>query len=648
MADSILERVNYPQDLKSLSIEELNQLAQELRDYVVSVVSRVGGHLAPSLGAVELTLALHYVFDTPRDKIVWDVGHQAYIHKIITGRKSLFPTLRQYQGISGFVKITESEYDTFGVGHASTAISAALGMACARDHKGENYSVVAVVGDGALTGGLAYEGLNNAGMLKKDLIVVLNDNRMSISPNVGAIAQYLTSIITAPSYHKLKDDIWQLTHRFDGLGARIRGSVRRLEEALKSVLVPGIVFERLGFRYIGPIDGHNVEMLIRVLSQIKDRPGPILLHVLTKKGKGYEPAERNATVFHGLGAFNKETGEPKKKSAPPSYTSVFGKTLVELARRDSRIVGITAAMADGTGLVHLKEAFPERFYDVGIAEGHAVTFAAGMALHGMRPVVAIYSTFLQRAYDQLIHDVALQKIPVVFALDRAGIVGADGPTHHGAFDLSYLRLIPNFVVMAPKDEAELQDMLYTALQYTEGPVALRYPRGAGVGVPLRKEFRTIPIGQSETLRPGTDVALLAVGYMVHIAEQAAELLETQGISARVENMRFIKPLDTEKISKLADEFPLLVTLEENTIRGGFGSAVLEFLHERGGKFPEGLTLGLPDDFVEQGDKNTLLRILNLHPEGVARRILREMQSPAKSREGLSLAEGSPSLKKKIS
>ncbi len=625
MSTSILERVNYPQDLKNLSIDELNQLAEELRQYVISVVSSVGGHLAPSLGAVELTLALHYVFDTPRDKIVWDVGHQAYIHKIITGRKSIFPTLRQYKGISGFTRITESEYDAFGVGHASTAISAALGMACARDHKKEDYSVVAVVGDGALTGGLAYEGLNNAGMLKKNLIVVLNDNRMSISPNVGAIAQYLTSIITAPPYNKLKDDIWELTHKLDGLGAKIRGSVRRLEEALKSVLVPGIVFERLGFRYIGPIDGHNLSILIRVLGQIKDRPGPILVHVLTKKGKGYQPAEDNATVFHGLGAFDPDTGRPKKKSEPPSYTDVFGRTLVQLARKDERIVGITAAMADGTGLNYLQKELPDRFYDVGIAEEHAVTFASGLALHGMKPVVAIYSTFLQRSFDQLVHDVGIQKIPVVFALDRAGLVGADGPTHHGSFDLSYLRIIPNFVVMAPKDEAELQDMLYTAVQYKDGPVAIRYPRGSGLGVPLKTTFREIPIGQSETIRAGKDVALLAIGYMVHRAEEAAALLEEQGVSVQVENMRFVKPLDARKLRRLAAEFPLLITLEENTVRGGFGTAVLEFLNENHLHRTKVVTLGLPDEFVEHGDKNILLENLGLHPEGIAKTVLTHLR-----------------------
>jgi 1-deoxy-D-xylulose-5-phosphate synthase len=624
MSASILERVEYPADLKNLSVEELQQLAQELREYVVSVVSKVGGHLAPSLGVVELTLALHYVFDTPRDKIVWDVGHQAYIHKILTGRKQQFPTIRQYGGLSGFPRITESEYDTFGVGHASTAISAALGMACARDHKGENFAVIAVVGDGALTGGLAYEGLNNAGMLKKDLIVVLNDNRMSISPNVGAIAHYLTEIITAPSYNRLKDDIWQLTHKLDGLGEKIRVSVRRIEEALKSVLVPGIVFERLGFRYFGPIDGHDLPHLIKIFSQIKNRRGPILVHVLTKKGKGYPPAENNASVFHGLGAFDPTTGKPKAKSAPPSYTEVFGRTLVEIARKDRRIVGITAAMADGTGLSYLKAELPDRFYDVGIAEEHAVTFAAGLAVQGMRPVVAIYSTFLQRAFDQLIHDVGIQQLPVVFAIDRGGLVGADGPTHHGAFDLSYLRMIPNFVVMAPKDEAELQDMLWTAVRYEKGPVAFRYPRGSGLGVPLKQHFEEIPIGRGQVLRRGNDLVLLAIGYMVHIAEKVANRLAAAGYSATVVNARFVKPLDGALLQELGS-VPFWVTLEDNTVKGGFGSAVAEFLHENNLENVRLVSFGLPDKFVEHGDKNRLFRELGLDEENLFRRIVASLE-----------------------
>ena len=621
MSESILDKIKFPHDLKPLNSDQLVQLAEELRQYLVDVLSNIGGHLAPSLGVVELTVALHYVLDAPRDKIIWDVGHQAYIHKILTGRKKLFPTIRQFQGISGFPKVDESKYDSFGVGHSSTSISAALGMACARDHKNENFRIVAVVGDGALTGGIAFEGLNNAGTLEKNLIVILNDNRMSISPNVGALAKYLTSIITAPSYNKLKDDIWELTGKLDRLGRKIRSSVGRIQEVLKSVLVPGIYFEKLGFRYFGPVDGHDLPGLIRVLDQIKDRRGPILVHVLTKKGKGYLPAENNASVFHGLGAFDPKTGEPKKKSAPPSYTSVFGKTLLDLAKKDRRIVGITAAMADGTGLNYLQDELPDQFYDVGIAEQHAVTFACGMALEGIKPVVAIYSTFLQRAFDQLLHDVGIQNLPIVFILDRAGLVGTDGPTHHGTFDFSYLRMIPNFVVMAPRDEAELRDMIWTAIQYKKGPITIRYPRGSGLGVPIDAEYKKIPIGKSETLRSGKDLVLLGIGRTVHLLEQVAKLLEEENIFAQLEDMRFVKPLDEDKLRELAQKFPLMVTFEDNTIRGGFGGAVREFLGEQQIKPVTIITFGLPDEFVEHGEVNQLLDKLGLDPGSIAKRIL---------------------------
>ncbi len=644
VSETILAQVNYPQDLKSLELDQLEQLIGELRNYLIDVVAKVGGHLAPSLGVVELTVALHYVFDTPTDKIVWDVGHQAYIHKILTGRKQLFPTLRQYKGISGFPKISESEYDAFGVGHSSTSISAALGMACARDHHHENYSVIAVLGDGALTGGLAYEGLNNAGMLKKNLIVVLNDNKMSISPNVGAIAQYLTSMITAPTYNKLRNDIWELTGRMDRLGQKIRVNVIRLEKVLKSVLVPGILFEKMGFRYFGPVDGHNLPLLIKMFKQIKTIKGPVLVHVLTKKGKGYLPAENNASVFHGLGAFDPETGTPFKKSAPPTYTSVFGKTLVQIAKQDERIVGITAAMADGTGLNYLQAELPKRFYDVGIAEQHAVTFACGLALGGMKPVVAIYSTFLQRAFDQLVHDVGIQKIPLVFAIDRAGLVGSDGATHHGVFDLSYVRIIPNFVIMAPKDEAELQDMLWTALHYEIGPILLRFPRGSGVGVPLKTEFRLIPVGQSETIRRGKGIALLGIGSTVHLAQKVADLLDKEQITAQVENMRFVKPLDDQKLLQLAENFHTLITIEDNTVCGGFGSAIREFYGERQIQSVKIVSLGLPDQFIEQGEVNELLRELDLSPTAIAAMIQRnlwETSNGVKPELAFSAAAASP-------
>ncbi|HEX9934621.1 MAG TPA: 1-deoxy-D-xylulose-5-phosphate synthase, partial [bacterium] len=477
----LLDRIQSPADLKKLGNVELEILARELREFLIQTVSSTGGHLAPSLGAVELTLALHIVFDSPKDKIVWDVGHQAYTHKILTGRKKRFNTLRQYKGLSGFPKISESEHDAFGVGHASTAISAALGFATARDLLKEDHKVIAVVGDGALTGGLAFEGLNNAGDSKRDLIVVLNDNRMSISPNVGALSGHLTKIITAPLYNRIKDLLWAWTGKLAKGSVQIRSLIRHIEEGLKAMMVPGLLFECLGFRYFGPLDGHNLPQLIHVFQEIKRLHGPVMIHLITKKGKGYKFAEEDAIKFHGLASFCAETGDVTGKKRP-TYTEIFGKTLVELAEKDGRIVGITAAMADGTGMIHFARRFPERFFDVGIAEGHAVTFAAALAHRGLRPVVAIYSTFLQRAFDQIIHDVALQNLPVIFAVDRAGLVGEDGPTHHGSFDLSYLRLIPNLVILSPKDENEMRNMLYTALRYGKGPVAVRYPRSETSGL----------------------------------------------------------------------------------------------------------------------------------------------------------------------
>ena len=628
MKYQILESVDFPQDLKKLSVPELALLAGEIRDFLVTTVSQVGGHLAPSLGVVELTLALHYIFDAPRDKIIWDVGHQAYVHKILTGRRRRFSTLRQYGGISGFPRISESEYDVYGTGHASTAISAALGMVCARDHQQENYSVVAVVGDGAMTGGIAFEGLNNAGALGKNLIVILNDNRMAISPNVGALSRYLTAIITAPAYNKIKADIWELTGKMARVGKRIRQSARRIEEAFKAVLVPGLLFERFGFRYIGPVDGHNLSQLIKVLREVRRMSGPILVHVITIKGKGYKFAEQDARRFHGLGAFDPDTGLVVEKKSVSSYTEVFGKTLVDLASRDEKIVGITAAMPDGTGLKFFAEAYPKRFYDVGIAEQHAVTFAAGLVLGGCKPVVAIYSTFLQRAYDQLVHDVGIQNLPIVFVLDRGGLVGEDGPTHHGVFDLSYLRTIPNFVIMSPKDEAELQDMLFTAMYYVHSPVAIRYPRGAGLGVPLQQKYHRLQIGKSETVKRGTDVAILAIGSMVTSALKAAQILKKQGISVQVENMRFVKPLDTEKLKKIAQRFPLVVTVEDNILNGGFGSGVVEFFVDHGYEKLRVLRLGIIDQFIEHGAKEVLYHKLGLDAEGIANAILKRLESPS--------------------
>ncbi|MBN2001339.1 1-deoxy-D-xylulose-5-phosphate synthase, partial [candidate division KSB1 bacterium] len=517
MLNNILATINSPKDLKKLDIPQLSQLAREIREMIITTISQTGGHLAPSLGVVELTLVLHYLYNTPTDKIVWDVGHQAYAHKIITGRRDQFFTIRQTDGLSGFPNINESEYDAFGVGHASTAISAALGMACARDLSGDDYHVVAVVGDGALTGGLAYEGLNNAGASSRNIVVILNDNSMSISPNVGAMSKYLTTIISNPFYNRIKKEVWDLTGKLSTMGTKIRGAARRVEEGLKAFIVPGILFERFGFRYFGPVDGHNISSLVRLFREVKRINGPILVHMMTTKGKGFKPAEKNAPVFHGLGKFDVKTGEPIKNSDIPTFTNIFGQTVVEMAHQEPKLAAITAAMELGTGLKPFSQVFPDRFFDVGIAEEHAVTFSAGLAVSGIRPIAALYSSFLQRGYDQIIHDVALQKLPVIFALDRAGIVGDDGPTHHGIFDIAYLRTVPGLVLMVPKDEEELRQMLWTALSFSSGPVAIRYPRGQGVGVPLGQDFNVLPIGVSEVLQNGDDVAIIGVGPVLYQA-----------------------------------------------------------------------------------------------------------------------------------
>jgi len=553
--------------------------------------------------------------------LVWDVGHQAYPHKIITGRRDAMLTLRKLNGISGFLKREESIYDVFGAGHTSTSISAALGMAIARDKMNEDHKVVAIIGDGAMTAGMAYEALNNAGLLKSNLIVVLNDNQMSIAPNMWQFANYFNEIISHPEFQKVKGAIWDLTGKLDQFGDRIRKLAVRLESGIKSIVTPGMLFEALGFRYFGPINGHSLGKLVKIFSQVKDLKGPILVHVITEKGKGYKPAEGDKEKFHGISPFDKLTGQTiKKKSTAPKYTSVFAEALVQIIRNNPRVVGITAAMPDGTGLNLLKKEIPENFFDVGIAEQHAVTFAAGLAAKGVVPVAAIYSTFLQRAFDQIIHDVALQKLHVVFALDRGGLVGADGPTHHGAFDLTYLRLIPNMVVMAPKDESELRDMLFTAIEiYKDGPVAIRYPRGEAVGVPLKDNFDSIPIGKGEVLNKGNDVALLAVGLMTDYSMQAAEMLEHEGIDVEVINMRFIKPLDTEMLDYVASRFDRIVTLEENTLIGGFGSGVLEYFAEKNYK-KDVLRIGLPDQFVEQGSQSELHALLGIDPKGISERI----------------------------
>ena len=617
---TLLERIDEPEKLHSLSTEELEALAGELRELIVRTVSQTGGHLAPSLGAVELTLALYSVLHLPMDKVVWDVGHQAYAHKILTGRRERFSGLRKWQGITGFPSRAESEYDAFGVGHASTSISAALGMAIARDIKGRGEHIVAVIGDGAMTGGESFEALNHAGDIGTNLIVVLNDNGMSIDFNVGAMSEYLSRIRVTPQYNRAKEDIKGFLRSIPHIGDTMVKTAEYIKEGVKSVLVPGGLFEEMGFTYVGPIDGHNIRLMRDVFSEACMMDGPILVHVRTRKGRGYLPAETEPDKFHGVGKFDAATGAVKKDpSAPASYTSVFGNALIELAQEMPSITAITAAMPSGTGLKDFGERFPKRFFDVGIAEEHAVTLAAGMAAAGLHPVAAIYSTFAQRAYDQLMHDVCLQNLPVTLCLDRGGLVGEDGPTHHGVFDLSYLRTMPGMTVFVPKDENELRDMLYTAVRM-DSPTAIRYPRGAGLGVPLSAGFREIEIGKAETLSEGDDVALLAVGTMVDAAKKAAAMLEKKGVHAAVVNMRFVKPLDTAMVDRAAQKDRLLVTLEENVLPGGFGSAVAEYMADAGHRTPL-LRIGIPDRFVSQGAKSKLLESCGLLPEQIAENIM---------------------------
>ena len=616
----LLERINEPHALKSCTLDELSQLARELRRYIIDTVSQTGGHLAPSLGTVELTLALHRSFDCPEDKIVWDVGHQAYAHKILTGRREAFAGLRQKGGITGFPKREESVYDAFGTGHSSTSISAALGMAAARDIAGEHYRIAAVIGDGALTGGEAFEGLNNAGTLGKDIIVILNDNGMSIAPNVGAMSEYLSRFRVAPGYHRAKQDIKNFLKSIPHIGERVYRTAEHIKDGVRSALVPGGLFTDMGFHYIGPLDGHNIALLLDVFEQAKQLKGPLLIHVETCKGKGYAPAEKAPDKFHGIGRFDVADGTTLKKAgAKPTYTSVFGKALLEAAEEDADVVAITAAMPDGTGLRTFGEKYPTRFFDVGIAEQHATTFAAGLAAAGRKPVLALYSTFAQRAYDQILHDVCLQNLHVVFALDRAGFVGEDGATHHGVFDYSYLRHLPNMKVLAPKDENELGRMLKTALSL-EGPVALRYPRGEGIGATLEEPFTPLESLAAEVLEEEGEIAILAVGSMVDAAQKTAKLLKEEGLSAAVVNMRTVKPLDKELLHRMAHEKKMLVTMEENALAGGFGSAVLEALADAGLSVSV-VRFGIGDAFIEQGKPQELLEMAGLLPEQMARSIL---------------------------
>lgn len=617
----ILFDVDYPKDIKHFDTPQLKLLCTELREYMIDVISQIGGHFGGGLGTIELTVAIHKVFNTPHDKVIWDTGHQAYPHKILTGRRDRLGTIRKLNGLSGFLKRSESEYDVFGAGHASTSVSAALGVAAGIDHNKEDRKVVAIIGDGAMTGGMAYEAMNNCGLLKKNLIVVLNDNQMSIAPNVWQISNYFTEIISHPEYNKFKGAIWDLTGKLDHFGDRLRKVASRLESGIKAVITPGMLFEALGFRYFGPINGHNVKKLVNLFEDVKGMQGPILVHAITEKGKGYKPAEGHVQRLHASTPFDKITGKAHKKPGEsPAYTKIFGQALSQIMDENPNVVGITAAMPDGTGMNIIQENHPDRYYDVGIAEEHAVTFAAGMATEGVIPVVSIYSTFMQRAIDQIIHDVALQNLHVVFVLDRAGLVGADGPTHHGAFDLSYLRYIPGITVMAPKDEAELRDMVYTAANTKQGgPIVIRYPRGSALGVELSEAFDYLPIGKSEVIKEGNDIAFLAVGKMVEYASQAVVILkEEDDIDVELVNMRFIKPLDENRLDNIAKRFDKIVTLEENALIGGFGSGILEYFSEKNYK-NDILRIGLPDRFIDHGTQAELHNMLDIDAAGIVKR-----------------------------
>ncbi len=622
----LLQKINSPADVKKLSLAELNQLAEELRSYIIEVVSNNGGHLGAALGSVDLTLALHYCFTTPKDAIVWDVGHQAHAHKIITGRKEAFKTFRLHGGLSGFSNKDESEHDVFTTGHGGASISTSLGIAVGhRILSDEGHKVVAVIGDASLVSGMAFEALNHAGHLKDDLVVILNDNEMSISPTVGALSRHLNRIISNPFYNHVRKDIEGLLRKMPKVGDRMVAYAKRVDEGLKNLLVPGLLFEELGFRYFGPLDGHNIEGLVQILHNIQKIKGPILLHVVTKKGKGYKIAEADPAKWHASTPFHIETGEAKKVSKQKTYTQVFGQTAIELAEKNKKVIAITAAMCDGTGLVEFSKKFPSRFFDVGIAEEHGVSFAAGLAEAGIRPLVAIYSTFLQRAHDQIIHDVALQNLPVIFCLDRAGLVGEDGPTHHGVFDIAYLRKVPEFTVMAPRDGRELKLMLDYAVRYTLGPIAVRYPRGAvseETASPLVSVApSSIEQGKAEVLREGKDVLILALGSMVYSAYEAAELLQKENIEATVVNARFVKPLDEKLILKLAQKTRLVVTLEEGALSGGFGSAVFElFSKHKDISLPKIRPLGIPDRFIEHGRRDLLLDSLGLSAEKIKEEI----------------------------
>nr|WP_188887552.1 1-deoxy-D-xylulose-5-phosphate synthase [Paenibacillus radicis (ex Gao et al. 2016)] len=596
----LLDHINGPQDLKGLTIQELEQLAEEIRQFLIEKLSATGGHLAPNLGVVELTLVLHYLFDSPKDKFIFDVGHQSYVHKILTGRMDRFDTLRKYKGLSGFAKRSESEHDVWEAGHSSTSLSAAMGMALARDLKGESNRVVAVIGDGALTGGMALEALNHIGDEKKNLIVVLNDNEMSIAPNVGALHHYLSKIRTDRHYQKAKDELQHFLNKIPAIGGKLAKTAERFKDSLKYLLVSGILFEQFGLTYLGPVDGHDIDQMLELMKQADSIEGPVLVHVITVKGKGYTPAEEDSFKWHGATSYKIESGQMLKAVGPPMYTEVFGNTLIELAEKDSRIVAITPAMPGGSGLLKFADRFPERMIDVGIAEQHAATMSAALAMEGLKPVYAVYSTFLQRAYDQVVHDICRQNANVVFAIDRAGFVGPDGDTHQGVYDIAFLRHVPNLIIMMPKDENELRRMMKTALDYNEGPIAIRYPRISGLGVQMDKELLPLPIGQWETVREGDSAVILAIGPMLQVAHDTAELLKRDGLNIRIVNARFIKPLDEQLLLGLEEEGKPVIVLEEGSELGGFGSSVLEFYSLRGLYGVPVRIIGIPDEFIEHG------------------------------------------------
>ncbi|RKD25587.1 1-deoxy-D-xylulose-5-phosphate synthase [Ammoniphilus oxalaticus] len=617
----LLQKINSPDQLKTLSLQEMEQLAREIRQFLVEKLSRTGGHLASNLGVVELTIALHYVFNSPQDKLIWDVGHQSYVHKILTGRIDLFDTLRKYKGLSGFPKRSESVHDVWETGHSSTSLSAAMGMAIARDLKKEDSQVVAIIGDGALTGGMALEALNHIGHEQKNLIAILNDNEMSIAPNVGALHNHLGKLRTDQHYKKVKEDLDHLLRKIPAVGGKLLKTAERIKDSLKYLVVSGILFEELGFTYLGPIDGHNLPELLECLNQATHTEGPVLVHVVTKKGKGYAPAEADSYTWHGVSPYKIESGEMMKKAGPPSYAKVFGDTMIKMAEQEPSLVAITPAMPGGSGLTSFSEQYPERFYDVGIAEQHAVTLAAGLATQGMKPVCSIYSTFLQRGYDQVVHDVTRQNLNVIFAIDRSGFVGEDGETHHGLYDIGFLRSQPNIVIMMPKDENDFQHMLYTSMKYSDGPIAVRYPRGGGLGIPMDEQLQEIPIGKSVIVEEGSQVAILALGNMVELALEAADHVKQEGIQPMVIDARFVKPLDHDLLIRLAKERYHLITVEEATVAGGFGSAVLEFYAEHGYHDMTVEMIGVPDVLVEHGSSTEQRREIGLTAEAIAKKTI---------------------------